>query len=106
MKKFTSFVLVGVLILSLAACGNKNSTGNEAQDSANMQGYAMPMLPPNNLELQAENDYPYMGVKFNVPDQLKEMADTNQMFITTEGKLSEVQAMTYSVVSFHFIAED
>lgn len=118
MKKLMLLLLAAAMALSLVGCGNGNGTEqqqgsetdqqeqDEMQDSDNEKGYAMPMLPPNNLELQAENDYPYMGIKFNVSDQLKEMADTNQMFITTEGKLSEVQAMTYSVVSFHFIAED
>ncbi|MDL2318652.1 TlpA family protein disulfide reductase [Eubacteriales bacterium OttesenSCG-928-A19] len=89
-KKMVVLVLVALLLLGSA------TTLAEATSTASIEGAAgevdmsegVPYHPaPLNMEPEAENEYPYMGIAFSMPEALRRMILGNEIFMLADGEV-------------------
>lgn len=112
MKKYVSLLLSCVLVLGLAGgamaqavtAAQSRDPENELPEGAEMMVAYSPA--PYNMKPDAHNEYPYMGVTFDIPDALLGMIERDEVFMLLDSQVDygipEGEAILADDYSFNY----
>lgn len=107
MKRFVIPICLVLLAISISGCGKKEAADSVNSAEPSVTRAVKAYIPaPKTLTFKRENVYDYMGISFNVPEELTALIESKEVFVQCESKVDEEGMLNYSYIYFNVVPEE